>query len=121
MLEITADSKAKKAYEGVNLGCVRDKYAQILSIFVSSLSQERSRQCFQHIRGIFHEKSDCSQNLTTSLQIQKSLLGGNKVELVGRIVATFYDICIKTWRRSRATESLKLGFHPELTRVKQVG
>ena len=78
MLEITADFKAMKAYEGVNFECVRDKYAQILSIFVSNLSQERSRQYFQHIGGIFHERLDCSQNLTTSLQIQESLLGETK-------------------------------------------
>ena len=50
----------------------------------------------------------------------EKLTWGNKVELVGQMIATFYDICIKTWRKSRATESLKLGFHSELTRVKQV-
>ena len=55
MLEITTDFKAKKAYEGVNLECVTDKYTQILNIFVSNLSQERSREYFQHIGGIFHE------------------------------------------------------------------
>ena len=33
-MEITTDFKANKAYEAVNLECVRDKYAQILSIFV---------------------------------------------------------------------------------------
>ena len=32
------------AYEGVYLEYVRDKYAQILSIFVSNLSQEDSRE-----------------------------------------------------------------------------
>ena len=93
---------------------------QIQSIFVSNLSQERSRQYFQHIGGIFHERSDCfpkSNNFFTNI---KKLTWGNKVELVGRIVATFYDICIKTWRKSRATASLKLAFHLELTRVKQV-
>ena len=31
------------------------------------------------------------------------------MELVGRIVASFYNICIKTWRRSQETESLKSG------------
>ena len=56
-------------YEGVNLECVRDKYTQILNINVSKLSQKRSRQYFQHIGGILHERSDCSQNVTTSLRI----------------------------------------------------
>ena len=34
LLKKTTDFKAKKAYEGVNLECVKDKYAQTLSIFV---------------------------------------------------------------------------------------
>ena len=69
MLETLTDFKAKKAYEWVNLECVKDKYAQILSIFVSSLSQQGSREYFQHIGGIFHKRSDCSQDQTASLQI----------------------------------------------------
>ena len=34
LLETLIDLKAKKTYEGINLECVKDKYAQILSIFV---------------------------------------------------------------------------------------
>ena len=44
LLETLTDLKAKKAYERVNLECVKDKCAQILSIFVSNLSQEGSRE-----------------------------------------------------------------------------
>ena len=62
LLERAADFKTKKAYDGVNLECVKDKYAQILSIFVSNFSQEISREYFQHIWGIFQEKPDCYQN-----------------------------------------------------------
>ena len=39
----------------------------------------------------------------------KALLLGNKMEPVGRIGSTFYDICNEIWRRLRATESLKSG------------
>ena len=67
--ETRTDFKAKKAYEGVNLEFVKEKYAQMLSIFVSNLSQEGSREYFQHIGGIFHERSDCFQNQTASLHI----------------------------------------------------
>ena len=49
----------KKVYERGNLECVNDKYAQILSIFVSNLPQEDSKKYFQHIGEIFHEISDC--------------------------------------------------------------
>ena len=38
LLETTTDFSAKTDYEGVNLEYVKDKYAQILSIFVSHLS-----------------------------------------------------------------------------------
>ena len=34
---------------------------------------------------------------------------GNKVEPVGRIFSSFYDICNEIWRRLRATEPLKSG------------
>ena len=54
----TTGFKAKTAYEEVNLECIKDKCAQILSIFVSNLPQEGSREYFQHIEGIFHERSD---------------------------------------------------------------
>ena len=37
LLETTTDFKAKKSYKGVNLDCFKDKYAQILNIFVSNL------------------------------------------------------------------------------------
>ena len=83
-MEITTDFKAKKAYEGVNLKCARDKYAQILSIFVSNLSQERNRQHFQHIHwGNFSRKIGLlpkSNNFFTNME---KLPWGNKVELVG--------------------------------------
>lgn len=76
------------------------------SIFVSTLSQERSKECFQHTGVIFHERSDCSQNLTASLQIQKSLFLETKwtwqVEL-----PLLFTILHQKWRRSRATESLE--------------
>ena len=61
LLETTTDFKAKKAYEGVNLKCVKDKYAQILNIF-------GSRE-YQHNGGIFRKRSDCSQNQTALFQI----------------------------------------------------
>ena len=47
LLETTTDFKAKKAFEGVNLEYVKDKYLQILSIFVSNLSQEGRAEYFQ--------------------------------------------------------------------------
>ena len=56
LLETITYFKAKKANEGVNLECVKDKYAQILSIFVSNLSQEGSTEYFQHSGGIFQER-----------------------------------------------------------------
>ena len=56
----------------------------------------------------------------TNIEKLISVIWENKVDLVGRIIATFYDICIKTWR-SQATESLKLGFYLPLTRDKHVG
>lgn len=62
LLERAADFKTKKAYDGVNLECVKDKYAQILYKFISKLPQECSREYFQHIGGILHESSDCFQN-----------------------------------------------------------
>ena len=34
LLKTTTDFKAKNAYEGVNLECVKDKYTQLLSMFV---------------------------------------------------------------------------------------
>ena len=71
LLDTTTDFKTKKAYEGVNLEYVKDKYAQILSIFVSNLSQERCRDYFQRNGCIFHERLDCTQNQTASVQIQK--------------------------------------------------
>ena len=42
LLERATDFKTTKAYDGINLECVKEKYAQILSIFVSNLSQESS-------------------------------------------------------------------------------
>ena len=57
----------------------------------------------------------------TNIENLISVIWENKVDLVGRIIATFYNICIKTWRRSQATESLKLGFYLPLTRDKHVG
>ena len=68
----TTDFQNKKTHRGVNLERVKDKYAQIIGIFPSNLSEELSRQYFQQIGGMFHERSDYSQNLTASLQIQKS-------------------------------------------------
>ena len=76
-LETTADFKGNKAYGGVNLGCVKDKYVQILSIFVSNLSPEGSIEYFQPNGEIFHERSDCSQEQTASLLIQKSFRIGD--------------------------------------------
>ena len=69
LLETLTDLKAKKVYEWVNLKRVKDKYAPILSIFVSNLSQEDSREYFQHVGGIFQKRSNCSQNETVSVQI----------------------------------------------------
>ena len=69
LLETTTDFKAKKANEGVNLKCVKDIYVHILSIYVSNFSYKSSREYFQHDGGIFHERSDCSQNQTALLQI----------------------------------------------------
>ena len=76
------------------------------SIFVSNLSQERNRECFQHIGVIFHERSDCSQNLTASLQIQKSLFLETKWTWQVESPLLF-TILHQKWRRSRATESLE--------------
>ena len=53
LLETTADFKANKACEGVNLECVKNQYAQILSIFVSNLSQESSREYFSKMGELF--------------------------------------------------------------------
>ena len=79
LLETTVDFKAKKACEGANSECVKDKYAQILSIFILNLSQEGSRKYFQHNEGSLRERSDSSQNQTASLQIYKSFrLGDTK-------------------------------------------
>ena len=69
LLETTTDFKAKKVYKGVDLECVKEKYALILNIFVSNLFQKSSREYFQHNEGIFHERSDCSQNQAASFQI----------------------------------------------------
>ena len=79
LLETTTDFKAKKAYEGVNLKCVKNKYAQTLSIFVLTVSQEGSREYFQQIGGIFHELSDCSQS-QTALGLGKQLETALKVK-----------------------------------------
>ena len=99
---MTTDFKVKKAYDGVNFECVKDKYVHILSLFALGLSQECIRQYFQHIGGIFHEILDCSQNQTTSLQIWKSFsLRKIKWILLFAIFAT------KIWRRSQVIESLK--------------
>ena len=38
------DFKAKKAYEGINLECFKEKYAQILSMLALHLLQEGSRE-----------------------------------------------------------------------------
>ena len=56
LLKTTTDFKAKKAYEWINLECVKGKYTQILSIFVSNLPLEGRREYFQHIEGIFSRK-----------------------------------------------------------------
>ena len=69
LLETRTDFKAKKNYEGVDLECVKDKYAPILNIFVSNLFQKSSREYFQLSERIFHERSDCFQNQTASFQI----------------------------------------------------
>ena len=55
--------------EGVDLECVKDKYAPILNIFVSNLFQKSSREYFERNEEIFLERSDCSQNQTASFQI----------------------------------------------------
>ena len=113
MLEITADLKAKKAYEGVNLECVKDTYAQILSIFVSNISKERSQTTFStHWGNLLPKSSSFFTNIETLTWVKKR-------ELASQIVATFYNICIKTWGILRVTESLKLAFHLALTRVKR--
>ena len=82
------------------------------------LSQKRSREYFQHIGGIFLAPK--SNSFFINIEKLISVIWGNKANLVGRTVATFYDICMKTWRRSQTTESLKLGFHLPLTPAKQV-
>ena len=71
LLETLTDLKDKKVYEWVNLKCVKDKHAPILStsIFVSNLSQEDSREYFQHVEGIFQKRSNCCQNEIVSVQI----------------------------------------------------
>ena len=63
------DFKAKKAYEGVDLECFKENYAQILSMLASHLLQEGSREYFLHNGGIFHERPDCFQNQLASLQV----------------------------------------------------
>ena len=87
-MEITTDFKAKKAYEGVNLKCARDKYAQILSIFFQICPKNVFRQHFQttfsaHTLGNFSRKIGLlpkSNNFFTNIE---KFPWGNKVELVG--------------------------------------
>lgn len=69
LLKKTTDFKAKKAYEGIDLECFKEKYAQILSMLASHLLQEGSREYFLHNGGIFHERPDCFQNQLASLQV----------------------------------------------------
>ena len=69
LLETITDFKAEKTYEGVDLECVKDKYAPILNISVSNLFQKSSREYFERNEEIFLERSDCSQNQTASFQI----------------------------------------------------
>ena len=52
-LETTTDFKAKKAYEGVNLECVKDKYVQILNIFVSIYSKKEAENIFSTLGEFF--------------------------------------------------------------------
>ena len=55
-MEITTDFKAKKAYEGVNLKCARDKYAQILSIFFQICPKNVTDNIFSSYIGEFFTK-----------------------------------------------------------------
>ena len=108
LLEKTTDFKVKKDYERVNLECVKDKNAQVL--FVSNLSPRKQQRIFSAHWGNFSRKIGLLPKLNSVVtNIEKLQTWGNKVEMVDRIVATFYDICNEIWRRSRASESLKSG------------
>ena len=100
--------QSQEAYKGVNLECGKDKYTQILSIFVSNLSQEGSKECFQNIEGICHERSDCYQNQTASLQI-KFRLGEAKWNWLAESSLLFTIFVTKYGEDSESLNQLSLG------------
>ena len=82
-------SKPRKT-EGVNLEYVKNKSAQIL--FVSNLSPRKQQRIFSAHWGNFSRKIGLlpkSNSFVTN--IEKLQTWGNKVEMVDRIVATFYN------------------------------
>ena len=93
--------KAQKEYEGVDWESVKDKYANIRSLFIKNRRDGNDNETFTRdkisskikaVRGNYRKAVDTGRQS-----------GG------GRVVATFYEVCQEIWAGSPATESIASG------------
>ena len=86
------DFKAKKAYAGVDCESIKDKYENIRETFVSHLPTQTGSENCAHSRDFFTTERIASKMKQIRAKYGKALDAGGRSG-VGRIVATFYDLC----------------------------
>ena len=108
LLETTRDSKAKKAYTGLDWESIKDKYENICKTFVSNLrKQTDSEECAQST-DFFTKEWIASKIKQIPAKYRKALDAGRQSGR-GRIVATFYDYYSEIWNGSSVTKSIQAG------------